>query len=151
MEELKAKYAIQLAEYDQLTAQAIQSDDVTQIPKLREMNTKIAATLNDMIEKLTFMKQNTTSTVKQERDALIQKLAQIQKDYNSLNESKDTLETLRRIRQQANYDADYQLRTYLFFFLLLALCIVFYVMFMAQKKDTTAASARTPPMMAALV
>jgi type I site-specific restriction endonuclease len=151
MEELKAKYAIQLAEYDQLTAQAIQSDDVTQIPKLREMNTKIAATLNDMIEKLTFMKQNTTSTVKQERDALIQKLAQIQKDYNSLNESKDTLETLRRIRQQANYDADYQLRTYLFFFLLLALCIVFYVMFMSQKKDTTAASARTPPMMAALV
>lgn len=151
MDVLKAKYAIQLAEYDRLTAQAIQSDDVTQIPNLREMNTKIAATLNDMIENLTFMKQNTTSTVKQERDALIEKLAQIQKDYNSLNESKDTLETLRRIRQQANYDADSQLRTYLFFFLLLALCIVFYVMFMAQKKDTTAASARTPPMMAALV
>jgi 1,4-dihydroxy-2-naphthoate octaprenyltransferase len=104
-----------------------------------------------MITKLTFLKQNTTSTVKQERDALIQKLAQIQNDYNSLNKSKDTLETLRRIRQQANYDAQSQLRLYLLFFLLFALCIVFYVMFMAQKKDTTAASARTPPMMAALV
>jgi len=151
MDVLQAKYTTQLAEYDALTAQAIQSDDVTAIPQIRAKNVQIAATLNEMITSLTFLKQNTTSTVKQERDALIQKLVQIQNDYNSLNKSKDTLETLRRIRQQVNYDADYQLRLYLLFFLLFALCIVFYVMFMAQKKDTTAASARTPPMMAALV
>ena len=151
MDVLQAKYTTQLAEYDALTAQAIQSDDVTAIPKIREKNVQIAATLNEMITKLTFLKQNTTSTVKQERDALIQKLAQIQNDYNSLNKSKDTLETLRRIRQQANYDAQSQLRLYLLFFLLFALCIVFYVMFMAQKKDTTAASGSTPPIMAALV
>lgn len=151
MDVLKAKYTTQLAEYDVLTAQAIQSDDVTTIPQIRAKNVQIAATLNDMIENLTFMKQNTSSTVKQERDTLIQKLVQIQNDYNSLNKSKDTLETLRRIRQHASHDADSQLRLYLLFFLLLALCIVFYVMFMAQKKDTTAASARTPPMMAALV
>jgi hypothetical protein len=151
MDVLQAKYTTQLAEYDTLTAQAIQSDDVTVIPKIREKNIQIAATLNEMITKLTFLKQNTTSTVKQERDALIQKLVQIQNDYNSLNKSKDTLETLRRIRQQVNYDAQSQLRLYLLFFLLFALCIVFYVMFIAQKKDTTAASASTPPMMAALV
>jgi cbb3-type cytochrome oxidase subunit 3 len=151
MDVLQAKYTTQLAEYDALTAQAIQSDDVTAIPQIRAKNVQIAATLNEMITSLTFLKQNTTSTVKQERDALIQKLVQIQNDYNSLNKSKDTLETLRRIRQQVNYDAQSQLRLYLLFFLLFALCIVFYVMFMAQKKDTTAASARTPPMMAALV
>jgi hypothetical protein len=151
MDVLQAKYTTQLAEYDALTAQAIQSDDVTAIPQIRAKNVQIAATLNEMITKLTFLKQNTTSTVKQERDALIQKLVQIQNDYNSLNKSKDTLETLRRIRQQVNYDAQSQLRLYLLFFLLFALCIVFYVMFMAQKKDTTAASASTPPIMAALV
>jgi hypothetical protein len=151
MDVLQAKYTTQLAEYDALTAQAIQSDDVTAIPQIRAKNIQIAATLNEMITSLTFLKQNTTSTVKQERDALIQKLVQIQNDYNSLNESKDTLETLRRIRQQVNYDAQSQLRLYLLFFLLFALCIVFYVMFMAQKKDTTAASASTPPIMAALV
>jgi len=151
MDVLQAKYTTQLAEYDALTAQAIQSDDVTAIPQIRAKNIQIAATLNEMITSLTFLKQNTTSTVKQERDALIQKLVQIQNDYNSLNQSKDTLETLRRIRQQVNYDAQSQLRLYLLFFLLFALCIVFYVMFMAQKKDTTAASASTPPIMAALV
>jgi hypothetical protein len=151
MDVLQAKYTTQLAEYDALTAQAIQSDDVTMIPQIRAKNIQIAGTLNEMITNLTLLKQNTSSNVKQERDTLIQKLVQIQNDYNSLNKSKDTLETLRRIRQHVNYDADYQLRLYLLFFLLLALCIVFYVMFMAQKKDTTAASARTPPMMAALV
>jgi len=151
MDVLQAKYTTQLAEYDALTAQAIQSDDVTAIPQIRAKNIQIAATLNEMITSLTFLKQNTTSTVKQERDALIQKLVQIQNDYNSLNKSKDTLETLRRIRQQVNYDAQSQLRLYLLFFLLFALCIVFYVMFMAQKKDTTAASASTPPIIAALV
>jgi hypothetical protein len=55
----KGEIRYQLAEYDTVSAQAIQSDDTTKLPKLREMNIKIAATLNDMIEKLTFMKQNT--------------------------------------------------------------------------------------------
>jgi hypothetical protein len=150
MDALKAKYATQLAQYNTLSSQAIQAEDTSQIPKLREMNIAIAGTLNEMIEKLTFLKDNTPD-IKKERNALIQKLGQIQRDYSGLIAATDTLETLRRIRQQATYDADYQLRLYLLFFLLLALCIVFYVMFMAQKKDTTAPSARTPPMMAALV
>jgi hypothetical protein len=150
MDALKAKYATQLAQYNTLSSQAIQAEDTSQIPKLREMNIAIAGTLNEMIEKLTFLKDNTPD-IKQERNTLIQKLGQIQRDYSGLIAATDTLETLRRIRQQATYDADYQLRLYLLFFLLLALCIVFYVMFMAQKKDTTAPSARTPPMMAALV
>jgi hypothetical protein len=150
MDTLKAKYTTQLAEYDALSSQAIQTNDTSKIPKLRELNIAIAATLNEMIENLTFLKQNTPD-IKQERDKFIQKLGQIQRDYNGLIEATDTLETLRRIRQQASHDADSQLRLYLLFFLLLALCIVFYILFMAQRKDTTAASARTPPMMAALV
>jgi len=150
MDALKAKYATQLDQYNTLSSQAIQAEDTSQIPKLREMNIAIAGTLNEMIEKLTFLKDNTPD-IKQERNTLIQKLGQIQRDYSGLIAATDTLETLRRIRQQATYDADYQLRLYLLFFLLLALCFVFYVMFMAQKKDTTAPSARTPPMMAALV
>lgn len=150
MDALKAKYVSQLAEYDTLSSQAIQSEDTTKIPKLRELNIKIAETLNQMIEKLTFLKQNTPD-IKQERDIFIQKLGQIQRDYSGLIAATDTLETLRRIRQQASHDADSQLRLYLLFFLLLALCIVFYVLFMAQRKDSTAPSASTPPMMAALV
>ena len=150
MDTLKAKYTTQLAEYDTLSSQAIQTNDTSKIPKLRELNIAIAATLNEMIENLTFLKQNTPD-IKQERDKFIQKLGQIQRDYNGLIEATDTLETLRRFRQQASHDADSQLRLYLLFFLLFALCIVFYVLFMAQRKDSTAPSASTPPMMAALV
>lgn len=133
MDALKAKYTSQLAEYDTVSAQAIQTNDTTKLPKLRELNIAIAATLNDMIQNLTFMKQNTPD-IKQERDKFIRKLGQIQRDYSGLIAATDTLETLRRIRQQASYDADSQLRIYLLFFLLFALCIVFYVLFMAQKK-----------------
>ena len=150
MDALKAKYVSQLAEYDSLSSQAITAEDTSKIPKLRELNIQIAATLNEMIEKLTFLKQNTTD-IRQERDMFIQKLGQIQRDYSGLIAATDTLETLRRIRQQASHDADSQLRLYLLFFLLFALCIVFYVLFMAQRKDSTAPSASTPPMMAALV
>jgi hypothetical protein len=150
MDALKAKYVSQLAEYDSLSSQAITAEDTSKIPKLREMNVKISETLNEMIENLTFLKQNTTD-IKEERNKFIQKLGQIQRDYNGLIVATDTLETLRRIRQQASHDADSQLRLYLLFFLLLALCIVFYVLFMAQRKDSTAPSASTPPMMAALV
>jgi hypothetical protein len=103
-----------------------------------------------MIEQLTFLKQNTPS-IKQERDKLIQKLAEIQRDYSGLIEANDTLETLRRIREHVKSDRDQELNVYLLFFLLFAFCIVFFVLFMAQRKDTTAASARTPPMTAALV
>jgi hypothetical protein len=150
MDSLKTKYTSQLAEYDTMSTRAIQTSDTSKIPKLRELNIAIAATLNQMIEQLTFLKQNTPS-IKQERDKLIQKLAEIQKDYSGLIEANDTLETLRRIREHVKSDTDYELHIYLLFFLLFALCIVFYVLFMAQRKDTTAASASTPPMTAALV
>jgi len=150
MDTLKTKYTSQLAEYDTMSARAIQTSDTSKIPKLRELNIAIAATLNQMIEQLTFLKQNTPN-IKQERDKLIQKLAEIQRDYSGLIEANDTLETLRRIREHVKSDTDYELHIYLLFFLLFALCIVFYVLFMAQRKDTTAASASTPPMTAALV
>ena len=53
MDALKAKYATQLDQYNTLSSQAIQAEDTSQIPKLREMNIAIAGTLNEMIEKLT--------------------------------------------------------------------------------------------------
>ena len=150
MDTLKAKYTTQLTQYDTMSTLAIQTSDTSKIPKLRELNIAIAATLNQMIEQLTFLKQNTPS-IKQERDKLIQKLAEIQRDYSGLIEANDTLETLRRIREHVKSDRDQELNVYLLFFLLFAFCIVFFVLFMAQRKDTTAASARTPPMTAALV
>jgi len=150
MDDLRTQYKGQLDSYEKLLNESLDADDVTQIPKLRTLNVKLAFTIDELETKLTFLKENTPN-IKQERDELIQTLARIQQDYSGLIVATDSLETLRRIRQQVKFDADRQLRMYLLFFFLLALCIVFYLMFMTQRKDTTAAIARTPPTMAALV
>ena len=150
MDELRVKYERQLKEYDTLVDNAINTNDATQIDKLRKLNEGIAKTLNDMIEKLTFMKKETPS-LKKERDELVNRLRQIQMDYNGLLVNTDKLETLRRIRQQESTEANRQLYWYFGFFLLVCLIIVIYLMFMTHRKDTTAASASMPPTTAALV
>lgn len=150
MDELRAKYERQVKEYDDTVSNALNTNDATQIAKLRTMNEAIAKTLNDMIEKLTFMKKESPSLVK-ERDELIDRLRQIQLDYNGLLVNTDQLETLRRIRQQESTEANRQLYLYIGFFLLVCLIMILYLAFMTQRKDTTAASASMPPTTAALV
>ncbi len=151
MDETKKRYAEQLREYDQTVDQAIQTQDLSQIPKIRELNAAIAKTLNKMIEDLTFLKKDTPD-IKKLRDELIERLRKIQKDYNGLLANADQLETLRRIRQQESREADRQLYWHLIFFLLVALAIVMFVLFFSsQRKDATAASANMPPTAAALV
>jgi hypothetical protein len=150
MDELRIKYDRQLKEYDSVVNTAINTNDTTQITKLRSLNEGIAKTLNEMIEKLTFMKKESPSLTK-ERNELIARLRQIQMDYNGLLVNTDQLETLRRIRQQESGEADKQLYLYFGFFLLVCLVMVLYLTFMTQRKDTSAPSASMPPTTAALV
>lgn len=150
MDALRVKYTTQTKEYDTLVDKSLQTNDTSQIAKLREMNAGIAKTLNEMIEQLTFLKKETPS-IKKERDELIARLTQIQKDYNGLLVTTDQLETLRRIRQQESTEANRQLHIYVGLFLAACLFLILYLMFMPQIKLTTAASASTPPTTAALV
>ncbi len=150
MDELRVKYERQVKEYDALVASAINTNDTTQVAKLRALNQSISNTLNEMVEKLTFMKKDTPILIK-ERDELIARLRQIQLDYNGLVVNTDTLETLRRIRQQESTEANRMLYIYIGLFLLFCLVIVIYLLFTTHKKDTIVASARIPPTAAALV
>lgn len=150
MDELRAKYESQLAEYDTLVKTALAAEDISQVPKLRTLNTELSRTLNEMIEKLTFLKKDTPNITK-ERDDLLARLRDIQKDYNGLRAETDTMETLRRIRQQESTEANRQLYMMFGMFLIVCLIIVLYLVFVPQRKDTTAASARIPPTTAALV
>lgn len=150
MDALRVQYERQVKEYDSLVAQALQSNDATQIPKLRDLNAGIAKTLNEMIQQLTFLKKDTPN-IKTERNELIERLRQIQKDYNGLLVNTDKLETLRRIRQQESSEANRLLYMYLFFFLTVCVAVLAYLLFMTQRKDTTAASASMPPTTAAFV
>jgi vacuolar-type H+-ATPase subunit D/Vma8 len=146
MEELRMNYDRQLKEYDSL----VQSADPSQIPKLKELNASIAKTLNEMIQQLTYLKKETPS-LKEERDELIERLRQIQRDYNGLLVNTDSLETLRRIRQQEGTEANRLMYMYLFFFLSVCLAVFFYMLFATHRNDTTVTSASMPPMTAALV
>lgn len=150
MDELRDKYERQVKEYDALVDTAINTNDTTQVAKLRELNEAISKTLNELIEKMTFMKKESPSLTK-ERDELIDRLRQIQLDYNGLLVNTDQLETLRRIRQQESTEANRQLYLYFGFFLLVCLIMVAYLAFMTHRNDTTAASASIPPTTAALV
>lgn len=150
MDELRVEYERQLKEYDDALETALQTDDTSKLPILREMNNKISNTLNRMIEKITFLKKDTPD-INKERDALIRRLQQIQKDYNGLLVNTDNLETLRRIRQEESSESNRQLYMYVGFFLVICFAIVIYLSFVAHKKDTTAAIARRPPTAAALV
>jgi hypothetical protein len=150
MDELRVKYDRQLKEYDSLVSAAINTNDTSQVAKLRALNEGIAKTLNEMIEKLTFMKKESPSLTK-ERDELVARLRQIQMDYNGLRVNTDQLETLRRIRQQESTEANRQLYLYFGFFLLVCLIMIVYLAFMTHRKDTTAASASIPPTTAAFV
>ena len=150
MDELRSKYEKQLQEYNALVEKTLNMGDVSQIEKLRGMNAALSKTLNDMIEKATFLKKDTPN-LKRERDELIDRLRQIQKEYNGLLVNTDTLETLRRIRQQESSEADRQIYLYLIFFLIVSVGIFLYLLFMTQRKDTIAPMASMPPTAAALV
>ena len=151
MDETKKQYEDQLREYDRIIDQAIQNQDLSQLPKIRELNSAIAKTLNKMIEDITFLKKDTPDITKL-RDELIERLRTIQKDYNGLLVNTDQLETLRRIRQQESREGERQLYWHLIFFFLVALAIVVFVLFFSsQRKEATAASASIPPSAAALV
>jgi hypothetical protein len=151
MDDAKKQYMEQLREYDSVVDQAIQTQDLSQLPKIRQLNAAIAKTLNKMIEDLTFLKKDTPD-IKKTRDELLERLRKIQKDYSGLLANTDQLETLRRIRQQESREADRELYWYLIFFLVVALAIVMFVLFFSgQKKESTAASASIPPMAPAFV
>jgi hypothetical protein len=150
MDELRAKYQQQLKEYNTLVETSLNTNDASQIAELRRRNEALAKTLNEMIEKSTFLKKNTPSLTR-ERDELVSRLRQIQLDYNGLLVNTDQLETLRRIRREESSESNRQLYMYIGFFLLVCLILVVYLLFATQRKDSTAPMASMPPTAAALV
>jgi hypothetical protein len=143
MDELKAKYQSQSSEYDKLVESAVASRDISQIPKIKELNAALAKTLNAMIEKLTFLKKDSPN-LKLERDVLVQRLGRIQYEYSGLLANTDKLETLRRIRQQESVEGDRWLYWYISAFLLLSLILILYLVFYGKSEATAAIASAVP-------
>jgi hypothetical protein len=147
--ELDATYTTQVRAYDAAVTASIRQNDPARLPELRTLSEGIQATLTNMIESLTYLKKETPDIVK-ERDALLVTLRRIQADYGAMVSNTDDLETLRRIREQENGEAQRLLMLYLFALLFVAMMLVIYLIYAGRMKETTATSAPTPTMSPAL-
>jgi hypothetical protein len=151
LSEAEATYQTQLQDYETSITTALANRDVSKLPEIRAKAEAIQATLNKMIEELTYLKKETPN-IRIQRDKLIANLQRIQKDYNAMLVNTDDLETLRRIRQQESGEARRELFMYIGFFLVLAIVILLFLIFMSpsQKKDMTTSTPNTPAISPAL-
>jgi len=144
-DELQARYRTQVANYERVIEASLQRNDPSSLPGLRTKSEEIQATLTQMIETVTYLKKETPNIVK-ERDALLEKLRRIQRDYSVMLMNTDDLETLRRIRQQENGEARRMLMLYLLAFLFVCCMLVVYLVYTGRKTPTSPTTAATPSM-----
>ena len=142
MNALRTAHQNQLNEYEALIKTAIANRDSTKLQDIRTMNNALTARLNTMIQQLVTMKNNYSA--EDELQALLADLRQIQRDYNGLIKETDTLETLRRIRQQEDVSIKRELYWYLIVFVFIAILFIGYLIFYG-KRAATAPIANTVP------
>lgn len=142
MNALRTAHQNQLNEYEALIKTAIANRDSSKLQDIRTMNNALTARLNTMIQQLVTMKNNYSA--EDELQALLADLRQIQRDYNGLIKETDTLETLRRIRQQEDVSIKRELYWYLIVFVFIAILFIGYLIFYG-KRAATAPIANTVP------
>jgi hypothetical protein len=142
MNALRTAHQNQLNEYETLINTAIANRDSSKLQDIRTMNNALTARLNTMIQQLVTMKNNYSA--EDELEALLADLRQIQRDYNGLIKETDTLETLRRIRQQEDVSIKRELYWYLIVFVFVAILFLGYLLFYG-KRAATAPIANTVP------
>jgi hypothetical protein len=142
MNALRTAHQNQLNEYETLIKTAITNRDSSKLQDIRTMNNALTARLNTMIQQLVTMKNNYSA--EDELEALLADLRQIQRDYNGLIKETDTLETLRRIRQQEDVSIKRELYWYLIVFVFVAILFLGYLLFYG-KRAATAPIANTVP------
>jgi hypothetical protein len=142
MNALRTAHRNQLIEYETLLKTAVANRDSSKLPEIRVLNAAIDKRLSEMIQQLVMMKNNYSA--EDELQALLADLRQIQRDYNGLIKETDTLETLRRIRQQEDVSIKRELYWYLIVFVFVAILFIGYLIFYG-KRAATAPIANTVP------
>jgi len=142
MNALRTAHQNQLNEYEALIKSAIANRDSSKLQDIRTINNALTTRLNTMIQQLVTLKNNYSA--EDELEALLADLRQIQRDYNGLIKETDTLETLRRIRQQEDVSIKRELYWYLIVFVFIAILFIGYLIFYG-KRAATAPIANTVP------
>ena len=141
--DLDRQYREKIASYEALVTRALATNDRSKIPQLQALNTEINGILEQMLADL---RQGGT-----QREQLVATLNRIQRDYNGLKDSTDTLTLLRRIREGETGATHKEFQMYLIGFLVICLGILAMVFFGDQIKLPTTTSAMTPASTAPLV
>lgn len=137
IQDLEKKYKQQMTEYNALVADSIRDNDTTKLDKIKQLNQSIATTLDEMISIITQAKQK-NGNIEIYRDELVAKLQRIQKDYNGLLQNTDTLETLRRIRNQEEKEANGSIFWLVGGFIVLCILTLLAMMFFGSQKAESA-------------
>ena len=146
---LDTNYHQQVAAYQAAVEESIRANDPSRLPELRTMSEGIQTTLNRMIENVTYLKKDTPG-LRGERDALLETLRRIQRDYGAMLANTDDLETLRRIREQEGGEAKRLLMMYMMAFLFVSCMLLIYLVYSGRSTPTSPTTAAMPTMSAAL-
>lgn len=129
------------AEYEALMKDTLDNNKPENIPRLVELSKKLTAMLNLEIQKKSNISKNRMDIAQQK---LVERLQQIQMDYNGLLTTSDDLETLRRIRQYESQETKTLLYWHLVFLLIVFLVIILFLIFYPKVVTTTATPTSAP-------
>ena len=142
MDALRTAHSNQLNQYKTLIETAVENRDSSKLPEIIATNVALSNRLDTMLTLLATLKAN--SSAEDELQTLLIELRKIQRDYNGLIKETDTLETLRRIRQQEDVSIKRELYWYLIIFVFVAILLIAYLIFYG-KRAATAPIANTVP------
>jgi hypothetical protein len=131
------------AQYEALMKDTLDNNKPENIPRLVELSKQLTAILNAEIEKKSTNIKGDRIDIAQQK--LVERLQQIQMDYNGLLTTTDDLETLRRIRQYESQETKTLLYWHLVFLMIVFLVIVLFLIFY-RKEVTIAATPMSAPM-----
>lgn len=140
MDELARQYQQRIDRYNQLVGDGLKNPGNFRknMNQIKTLNIEISAILDKMMEQLAMVKQDNASFIAQ-RDQLYKNLQRIRREANALAQDKDTLETLRRIREFDESESKTSLNIYVVAFLILALVVLLVLVFKrpAPQSDMT--------------
>jgi hypothetical protein len=141
MSDLKVTYEAQMEQYRTLANEAILDSTKidANVEKLKTLNAEIAITLDQMITLLsrTSFDMNSEAT----QSELLEKLQRIQRDYNGLIQTKDKLETLRRIKEFEKATQSNTVFIYVISIGILAILLLLFMFFRGRSSYLPSANA----------
>jgi hypothetical protein len=137
MTDYKAHYRMLNAEYVQLIQDILANPASAQqkIPRVTTLAGQIATVLDEAAKEMALI-PNPPNDLAAERDELVKRLQQIQRDYSGLLQNTDKIETLRRIRSYQDESWRPSFAFHLIAFFVLAVTLFLVILFVRQRENT---------------